>query len=113
MLLPLLALLLFVPFSLSSILPRQSTPPHSLCRFSPRYTQHDILTNSTAFVQDIFYWDGQFHQNNVGINTANGLTYDGCILNQTTGLANISERHDFSAASKEVFFLPIHHFHNY
>ena len=75
---------------------------HSPCRFAPRYTQEQILNNSSDFVRDIFYWDGQFHQNGVGLNTQNGLTYDGCILNGTTGIANQTERHDFSAPSKEV-----------
>jgi hypothetical protein len=87
--------------SAAHILPRQASV-HSPCRFSPLYTFDEISTNSTAFVNDVFYWDGQFHQDRVGYNTANGLTYDGCLLNQTTGLANFSGRHDFSAASKEV-----------
>ena len=98
----LLYLLLCVAITSSaSVLPRQA-PPHSPCRFSLRYSQDDILTNSSGFISDVFYWDGQFHQNGVGYNSVNGLSFDGCILNQTTGLANISERHDFSAASKEA-----------
>ena len=101
MYLVLLVVLLTVDLSAASIVPRQA-PSHSPCRFSLRYTQDDIFHNSTAFVNDIFYWEGQFHQNGVGYNSVNGLTYDGCLLNQTTGLANMSERHDFSAASKEV-----------
>jgi hypothetical protein len=92
---------LLCSLSVAYIPPRQASV-HSPCRFSPLYTFDEISTNSTAFVNDIFYWDGQFHQNGVGYNTANGLTYDGCLLNQTTGLANFSGRHDFSAASKEV-----------
>lgn len=74
---------------------------HSSCRFAPLYSQADILHNSTAFAQDVFYWEGQFHQNNVGYNTVNAMTYDGTLLNPETGLANNSEKHPFSAASKE------------
>ena len=98
-------MLLFVIISLlfshlisALIVPRYTTP--SKCRFSPLYSRDDILRNSTAFADDIFYWEGHFHQNNVGYNTANGMTYDGTLLNSTTGLA--SEKHPFSAASKEV-----------
>ena len=92
---------LLLPLSNALVAPRQ-VPAPSLCRFSPRYSQDDIFRNSTAFVKDIFHWEGSFHQNKVGLNTGNGLTYDGCLLNSTTGLANFSEKHPFSAASKEV-----------
>ena len=87
-------------------LPRQSS--HSPCRFAPLYTQADILRNSTAFAEDVFYWEGQFHQNNVGYNTANAMTYDGTLLNPQTGLANASEKHPFSAASKESLQVSSH-----
>lgn len=94
-------IVLLPSLSVALTLPRQ-VPAHSPCRFSPLYTFDDIVANSTPFINDVFYWEGQFHQNSVGYNTINGLTYDGCLLNQTTGLANFSGRHDFSAASKEV-----------
>jgi hypothetical protein len=100
----LISFVLISQLSNALILPRLA-PSHSPCRFSPKYTQDDIFRNSTAFVNDIFYWDGQFHQDGVGYNSQNGLTYDGVLLNQTTGLANMSERHDFSAASKEASLL--------
>ena len=94
------SLLLLAPL-VAAIPPRQASN-HSSCRFSPSYTQAEILQNSTAFVEDIFFWEGQFHQNNVGYNTANGMTYDGTLLNPTTGYNNFSGLHQFSAASKEV-----------
>lgn len=93
--------LILYPIVWAASLPRQLAS-HSPCRFAPSYTQDQVLTNSTSFVSDIFYWDGQFHQNGIGYNSQNGLTYDGCLLNETTGIANQSERHDFSAASKEA-----------
>ena len=101
MLLALLSCLSFAISSFAASLPRQ-VASHSPCRFAPLYTQEQIFHNSSSFIADIFYWDGQITQNGVGMNTQNGLTFDGCILNQTTGLANISERHDFSAPSKEA-----------
>lgn len=76
--------------------------PHSPCRFSSLYGMRDILTNSSSFLNDVFYWEGQFHNSQVAYNPQNGMSYDGCLLDQTTGLANLTERHPFSAASKEV-----------
>lgn len=84
---------------LYSLLVSASVPTHSKCRFSPLYSQDDILRNSTPYAWDVFYWEGHFHQNNVGYNTANGMSYDGTLLNSTTGLA--TQKHDFSASSKE------------
>ncbi|KAF2473431.1 uncharacterized protein BDR25DRAFT_323966 [Lindgomyces ingoldianus] len=59
------------------------------CRFSPQHSQQDILTN------------GHFHQDNVGYNTANEMTYDGTLLDPRTGLNNIGGLHPFNAARKE------------
>ena len=70
---------------------------HSKCRFSPLYSQKDILRNSTSFAWDVFYGEGHFHQNHVRYNTANGMSYDGTLLDRTTGQA--TEKHPFSAAS--------------
>ncbi|KAF2095699.1 putative GPI anchored protein [Rhizodiscina lignyota] len=69
------------------------------CRFSPRHSQQEILNNPTNFVNDILYWEGHFHANNIGYNTANGMSYDGTLINGTTGIA--TDKHPFSAASKE------------
>ena len=52
------------------------------------------------FILDMLYWEGKFHQNNVSYNTFNGMSYDGTLLDETTGLA--TAKHPFSAASKEV-----------
>jgi hypothetical protein len=97
--LPLLSVLFLLSFPLSAI---GQTSSHSPCRFSHLYSQDDILANSTAFAWDVFYWEGQFHQNRVGYNTQNGMTYDGTLLDPNTGFANFSGGHPFSAASKEV-----------
>ena len=85
----------------SSVVKADSLPSHSPCRFAPLYSQADILHNSTAFAEDVFYWEGQFHQNGVSYNQENAMTYDGTLLNPHTGFANASEKHPFSAASKE------------
>jgi hypothetical protein len=70
------------------------------CRFAPTFTQQQVLNNPDAFISDVLYWEGKFHQNNVGYNTANGMSYDGTLLDPTTGQA--TQKHPFSAASKEV-----------
>jgi hypothetical protein len=73
------------------------------CRFAPLYTQKEIVKDPEPFIQDLLYWEGHFAQPGIGYNGANGMTYDGTLLNQKTGLAdaNASGRHNFSAASKE------------
>ena len=76
--------------------PQLRTPK---CRFSPTYTQAEILQNPKQFISDFLYWEGKFHQNNVSYNTLNGMSYDGTLLDETTGLA--TAKHPFSAASKE------------
>jgi hypothetical protein len=74
----------------------QSTPK---CRFSSIYTQAEILQNPDTFISDFLYWEGHFHQNNVSYNTFNGMSYDGTLVDEVTGLA--TAKHPFSAASKE------------
>jgi hypothetical protein len=90
-----------VPYlaSVTEALPSPSTPP---CRFSLGYTQQEILDSPQDFISDLLYWEGKFHQNNVSYNTFNGMSYDGTLLDETTGLA--TAKHPFSAASKEVSF---------
>lgn len=70
------------------------------CRFAADWSQKDVLKNPEGFEWDLLYWEGQFHQNDVAYNTANGMTYDGTQLNWTTG--ERTNKHPFSAASKEV-----------
>ena len=77
--------------------PDPSQPP---CRFSKRYSQAQILNNPYIFISDLLFWEGKFHQNNVSLNTFNGMSYDGTLIDPTTGLA--TAKHPFSAASKEV-----------
>jgi hypothetical protein len=81
----------------TTALKRGGAPP---CRFALQYTQDDILNDPTDFMMDLLYWEGQFHQNSVGYNTLNGMSYDGTQIDLTTGLA--TAQHNFSAASKEV-----------
>ncbi|KAH7420027.1 putative GPI anchored protein [Cadophora sp. MPI-SDFR-AT-0126] len=72
---------------------------HPKCRFSPLYTQSSILKNPDPFISSFLYWEGKFHANNISYNTLNGMSYDGTLIDPTTGLA--TEKHPFSAASKE------------
>ncbi|KAK3676103.1 hypothetical protein LTR78_003853 [Recurvomyces mirabilis] len=73
------------------------------CRFAPAYTEAQILANPEPFICDLLYWEGHFTQPGIGFNGANAMTYDGTLLNTTTGLADAYEsgQHNFSAASKE------------
>jgi hypothetical protein len=75
-----------------------NSPPN--CRFAHDYTQASILKNPEPFAQDLLYWEGKFHADNVGYNGNNGMTFDGTLLDQVTGLP--TKKNAFSAASKEV-----------
>jgi hypothetical protein len=70
------------------------------CRFALEWSQEEVLTNPNRFINDLLYWEGQFHQNNVSYNTGNGMSYDGTQLDWETGQR--TAKHTFSAASKEV-----------
>jgi hypothetical protein len=76
-----------------------SPQPSPKCRFSSSFTQAQILENPDPFISDFLYWEGHFHQNNVSYNSYNGMSYDGSLLDEVTGLA--TAKHPFSAASKE------------
>jgi hypothetical protein len=85
----------------STALPNSNPQPsHPPCRFSEQYTQAQILNNVDDFISDVLFWEGKFHQNNVSLNTFNGMSYDGTLIDPTTGLA--TAKHPFSAASKEA-----------
>lgn len=70
------------------------------CRFATSYTSSQILSNPDDFLSDLLYWEGKFHQDNVGYNVANGMSYDGTLLDPVTGI--MGEKHAFSAPSKEA-----------
>jgi hypothetical protein len=70
------------------------------CRFAVEYTQEQILRDPTDFMDDMLYWEGKFHQNNVSYNTDNGMSYDGTNIDWVTGERTL--KHPFSAASKEA-----------
>src|SRR3982074_202206 len=67
------------------------------CRFASHYSQQDVLNDPGSFIQDLLYWEGKFHQNNISYNTGNGMSYDGTQIDWTTGAA--TQKHPFSAAS--------------
>lgn len=77
-----------------------SSSPDPPCRFSPNYAIADIVRNPEQFEQDVLFWEGKFHQLNVSLNTYNGMTYDGTLLDPINGTR--TAKHPFSAASKEV-----------
>jgi hypothetical protein len=98
-----LSFLLLLPLGVWRVEAIPNPPqPSPKCRFSPSYTQAQILQDPKPFISDVLYWEGKFHQNNVSYNMFNGMSYDGTLLNQATGLA--TAKHPFSAASKEVMF---------
>eukprot|EP01129_Flabellula_baltica_P008794 TRINITY_DN3526_c0_g1_i1.p1 TRINITY_DN3526_c0_g1~~TRINITY_DN3526_c0_g1_i1.p1 ORF type:complete len:477 (+),score=86.60 TRINITY_DN3526_c0_g1_i1:13-1443(+) len=78
----------------------------SSCFFAndPLYTVDHLLNNQSIrdhFIQQVLYWDGFFHQPDIGVNLESGLSYDGCPIDYETGVALKDQLHQFSAASKE------------
>jgi hypothetical protein len=79
------------------------------CRFAPTFSKDDLFKNKGTqqlFLDHVMYFDGFFHQHGIGINEKSGLTYDGCPLDETTGLKT-DGLHTFSASSKESLHLNI------
>lgn len=83
--------------ALATALPRSSAPS---CRFAQQYTQKQVLQDPSKFINDVLFWEGKFHQNNVSYNSGNGMSYDGTNIDWVTGERTV--KHPFSAASKEV-----------
>lgn len=83
--------------TLATALPASSEPS---CRFAQQYTQKEVLQNPSKFINDVLYWEGKFHQNNISYNSENGISYDGTNIDWVTG--ERTAKHTFSAASKEV-----------
>lgn len=87
--------------SVAAALAPPGPPKSSACRFATKYTTQAILQNPSAFEQDVIFWEGMFHQNNVSYNALNGMTFDGTLLDPITGVHDVDGLHTFSAASKE------------
>lgn len=82
-------LFLFLFLCVAACIPferRQDAPQHSRCRFAFDFTQEQIRQDATDFVTNIFYWDGQFHQDGVGYDHSTGVTIDHVLLGYATGL---------------------------
>ncbi|KAK5576401.1 hypothetical protein RB653_007544 [Dictyostelium firmibasis] len=93
---------LFILFIISTIIVVNS---QGTCRFAPSFTLQEIISSSNqSFIDNVLFWEGNFHSNQVGVNYKCGYTYDGHALNYTTGeLAQ--PLHEFSAPSKESIHL--------
>jgi len=102
-----LLLLFFLPSIISTPVKRWSNE-HAQCRFSPTFTQENVLSDPDSYAWEMMYWEGQFHANDIGYNTENGMTYDGTLIDPVTGQHNVSEKHVFSAASKEAIQIMIY-----
>ncbi|KAK2746476.1 hypothetical protein FQN57_003102 [Myotisia sp. PD_48] len=86
--------------SLVATSPVQNPSSAPSCRFSLNYSQKDILKDPSDYIWDLLYWEGKFHQNDVGYDEQSGMTWDGSLLDPKTGRA--TRKNPFSAASKEA-----------
>ncbi len=96
---------------LASVLPLAlAATPTPSCRFATQWTPQRILSSTQAFEDQLLYWEGKFHQHNVSYNAANGMTFDGTLLDRVTGTHRVEGLHTFSAASKEsLHFMMLAH----
>ncbi|KAF8960660.1 putative GPI anchored protein [Flammula alnicola] len=90
---------LFIAGNFYGVTASSLSPPS--CRFASQYTTASIIRDPDAFEQDVIYWEGMFHKNNVSYNVLNGMTFDGTLIDPVTGLHDVDGLHTFSAASKE------------
>lgn len=84
----LFSLLIFVPLA-----EQQNVPVHEICRFAHFFDQNSLMAssptmNATYFEQNIFYWEGQFHQDGVGYHQPTGVTIDHVLVGYATGVAS-------------------------
>jgi len=96
---------------LASALPFVLTAtPTPSCRFAEQWTPERIISSPQSFEDQLLYWEGKFHQHNVSYNAANGMTFDGTLLDRVTGTHRVEGLHTFSAASKEsLHFMMLAH----
>ena len=72
----------------SSDEPRRLTTLSMWTRFAYQYSPIQLLIEvgaRTAFLHDVAFAEGQFHQDGVGINAACGHTYDGHMIDYESG----------------------------
>lgn len=84
-------LLLILPVVSLFALTEQQSVTHEICRFTHWFTQDSLISdgasfNATYLEQNIFYWDGQFHQDGVGYHQLTGMTIDHILVGYTTGV---------------------------
>ena len=85
-----------------------ATPKANDFEFAKRYTVEELLSDPSArdkFMRDVFFWEGFFHMDGVALNLSLGITFDGTGIDPKSGSPDPSQRHDFSAASKEFIHL--------
>lgn len=77
--------------------------PSRTCLFARTSDPKDLLLSPRArqeFLENVMFWEGQFHQDQIGMDAGTGMTYDGHRLDVITGLP-IGTPHLFTAPSKE------------
>ena len=48
--------------------------------FAQNYDTNDLITNQASqqkFMKDVMFWEGKFATDNIGLNYATAMTYDG------------------------------------
>jgi hypothetical protein len=97
--------LLIMGGSCSVFVNNLETTAESECRFVKKYLARDILSNSSQFFQD--YLRGESGHFSAAVDSQTGMTLDGYGLNYSTGELLQSDRHYWSAASKESLHIAL------
>lgn len=87
-------LLLFSFVTFFCLTEQQDAPVHELCRFTHWFDQDSLMGNSplmnaSYFEQNVFYWEGQFHQDGIGYHQPTGVTMDHVLVGYATGIASV------------------------
>merc|ERR1719150_2114523 len=74
-----------------------------VCRFANKYDTRQVLNDEikrTQFLEEYVFWESQFIQSGVAYDADTAMTYDGSIVDLTSGVLNANRK--WSAASKEA-----------
>ncbi|MFH0908205.1 MAG: hypothetical protein V1929_05535 [bacterium] len=102
---------LYLGLAVSLVLPSAALSPDECgadYRFAQRYTKAQLISDAKtreAFVKEFLSYEGRFHQDRVGFNEKNGMTYDAQRISRDTG--EIVGMMHWSAAYQEEVHLVV------
>ena len=80
------------------------------CNFAQEFSQQELLLNETMrmrFVDKVLLAEGEFHRPNISFHPTTAMTFDGHLLNYTSGELLPGGLHNFSSGAKDAQHLSI------